>query len=140
MFKKSHVNKSAEGLTLISKGSRLEGDLEIVGDCLLAGSLKGSITTSNNLTISEDGSFEGELKAKEVNIAGYMTGHLLCDKIIITSTGRLEGEIHSDSIEIQSGGQFEGMRKSHKQVVDLKEHEKERLHKEQSMIMQSQKN
>lgn len=138
MFKKSHINKSSDGLTLISKGSCLEGDLELVGDCLVAGSIKGRINTSNNLTISEDGFFDGELKAKEVTIAGRMMGNLLCDKVVITESGRVEGEVRSDLIEIHAGGQFEGWRKSHTQVVDLKEREKDKLNKEKTMKMQSQ--
>lgn len=138
MFKKTQINKSSDGLTLISKGSRLEGDLELVGDCLVAGSIKGRINTSNNLTISEDGFFDGDLKAKEVTIAGRMNGSLLCDKVVITGSGRVDGEIRSDLIEIHAGGQFEGLRKSHKQVVDLKEHEKDKL-KEKTLLMQTSK-
>ncbi|MXR69391.1 polymer-forming cytoskeletal protein [Shewanella sp. JBTF-M18] len=107
MFGKKN-NKS--GLTFIAQGTKLSGETHFAGEALIGGELQGKISATGKLTIEVDGYIEGELQCKEIKVSGAFKGKMKCEKLNITSTGSVEGEIACNSMEIFEGGQFIGMR------------------------------
>lgn len=107
MFKKNKTNTS---LTFIAQGTRFTGEASIVGDALVGGEVFGKINSKGTITVEGGGLLEGEVRCKELKVAGIFKGKLSCDKLLITVTGTVEGEVASKSMEIIEGGQFIGMR------------------------------
>ncbi|MCL1124920.1 bactofilin family protein [Shewanella surugensis] len=106
MFKK---NKTG-GLTFIAQGTKLTGDIQFTDESLISGELQGTILSTSNINIELDGFVEGELQCVELRVSGSFKGKLNCNKLNITSTGRVDGEVNCQSMEIFEGGQFIGMR------------------------------
>ncbi|NMH64542.1 bactofilin family protein [Shewanella salipaludis] len=107
MFKKK---KPTAALTFIAQGTKLTGMTEFSGDALIGGELNGSVYSEANITIELNGCIQGEVKCHELKVSGFFNGKLACDKLIITGSGTLEGEISCTSMEIYDGGQFIGTR------------------------------
>ncbi|MCL1139527.1 bactofilin family protein [Shewanella pneumatophori] len=106
MFRK----KRSGGLTFIAQSSTFTGDTEFTAEALIAGTLKGNVSSSHNITIEQDGLIEGKLHCIELRVSGTFKGKLNCEKLNITSTGLVDGEVNCQSMEIFEGGQFIGMR------------------------------
>ena len=98
------------GLTYIAQGTQLKGETQFEGDALIGGQLTGAVLAQGKITIELGGSIEGDVSCSEIKIAGHFKGKLHCEKLIITSSGMLEGEVASTSMEIFDGGQFIGSR------------------------------
>ncbi|ASJ97293.1 MULTISPECIES: polymer-forming cytoskeletal protein [Shewanella] len=107
MFGKKNNNA---GLTFIAQGTKLSGETHFAGEALIGGEVHGKISATGKLTIEADGYIEGELQCKELKVSGVFKGKMKCEKLNITSTGSVEGEIACNSMEIFEGGQFIGMR------------------------------
>lgn len=101
--------KNSNGLTFIAQGTKLSGETHFEGEALI-GELYGKISSTGKITIEADGYIDGDLRCKELKVSGVFKGKLKCDKLNITNTGSVEGEIACESMEIFEGGQFIGMR------------------------------
>lgn len=115
MFRKRKVESA---LTFISYGTKFIGEIHLTGDALISGEISGSIFSENNITLDPEGIIEGETRCKEIKIAGHFKGKLNCDRILITRSGTLDGEVTSNHMEIYEGGQFIGVRVQEK-IIEL---------------------
>ncbi|QFU23393.1 polymer-forming cytoskeletal protein [Shewanella eurypsychrophilus] len=102
--------KNNSGLTFVAQGTKLSGESHFSGEALIGGELYGKISSAGKITIEVDGYVDGELNCEELKVSGNFKGKLKCNKLNITSTGTVEGEIACESMEIFEGGQFIGMR------------------------------
>ena len=98
------------GLTFIAQSSKFTGDTEFTAEALIAGKLIGNVHSSHNISIEQDGLIDGKLHCSELRVSGTFKGKLTCEKLNITSTGLVDGEVNCQSMEIFEGGQFIGMR------------------------------
>ncbi|GIU18207.1 MULTISPECIES: polymer-forming cytoskeletal protein [unclassified Shewanella] len=106
MFRK----KRSGGLTFIAQGTKFTGETEFSAEALIAGELFGKVSSSSNVTIEQGGLIDGKLHCSELRVSGTFRGKLTCEKLNITSTGLVDGEVNCQSMEIFEGGQFIGMR------------------------------
>ncbi|WP_258868988.1 polymer-forming cytoskeletal protein [Alkalilimnicola ehrlichii] len=74
----------------------------------LDGILVGGIETSNDVTIGDEGSFDGTLQARCLRISGHARGKIECERVEILANGCVTGEIFSNELVIASGGRFHG--------------------------------
>ena len=107
MFKS---NKKKAEITYIAKGTSITGTIYFDGDTLVGGALQGEIHAERSLSIEPDGVIDGQLRCVELRVAGNFKGKLMCEKLIITSSGQVEGEVSCCNMEIFEGGQFIGVR------------------------------
>ncbi|MFT5790321.1 MAG: cytoskeletal protein CcmA (bactofilin family) [Shewanella sp.] len=106
MFKR----KRSGGLTFIAQGTKLTGESEFSAEALVSGEIYGDVQSTSNITIEQDGLIDGILNCQELRVSGTFRGKLNCNKLNITSTGVVDGEVACQSMEIFEGGQFIGMR------------------------------
>ncbi|MBT1444353.1 polymer-forming cytoskeletal protein [Shewanella sp. JM162201] len=104
-------------MTFIGTGTRLEGELVLESAALVAGELRGRISSSGQIKIESTGVIDGELNCHELRVCGTFRGKLSCQKLIIVSGGVVEGEVASNEMEIFDGGQFLGSRTRGPDVV-----------------------
>jgi cytoskeletal protein CcmA (bactofilin family) len=75
----------------------VEGDADVkVSDC-------------GALVVSETGRFHGKARVESAEIAGMMTGDVVCTgRLILRSTGHIKGKIRYGELEIETGGSLGG--------------------------------
>lgn len=100
-----------DAVNLISTGSRFEGTIEFSDytrfEGFVSGTLKGS--RGSELIVGENGVVEGKVEGDIVVIDGFVRGDIkAANKVIISGTGRVVGEISSPSVSIEFGGFFDG--------------------------------
>ncbi|WP_417349501.1 bactofilin family protein [Ferrimonas sp.] len=109
MFGKAN-KKSRSGLTYFAQSSRLEGSLHIEGDCVVDGRIDGELTATGLVVVESQGEIHGRVVSDQLQVEGRIEGKVQCQRLTISATGTVEGEIVTDKIEIFNGGQFIGTR------------------------------
>ncbi|WP_035385561.1 bactofilin family protein [Ferrimonas futtsuensis] len=109
MFGKAN-KKSRSGLTYFAQSSRLEGSLHIEGDCVVDGRIEGELTATGLVVVESQGEIHGRVVSDQLQVEGRIEGKVQCQRLTISATGTVEGEIVTDKIEIFNGGQFIGTR------------------------------
>ncbi len=98
-------NAAVIGATIKIKG-------EVSGDenLLIEGNVVGSVSLNgHDLTIGQKGSLEADLAAKTVKVEGQVTGDIKGEeKVIITQTGRVRGNITAPRVTLEDGAKFKG--------------------------------
>jgi cytoskeletal protein CcmA (bactofilin family) len=98
-------NAAVIGATIKIKG-------EVSGDenLLIEGNVVGSISLKgHDLTIGQKGTLEADLTAKTVKVEGQVTGDIQGEeKVIITQTGRVRGNITAPRVTLEDGAKFKG--------------------------------
>jgi cytoskeletal protein CcmA (bactofilin family) len=105
------ASKSAS-VTYIGSDAVLKGDTLLQSAALVAGTVIGTLSSSDHIKVELGGVAEGEVHCKELKVSGTVKGKLYCDKLVIVSSGIVEGEVFCHQMEIYDGGQFIGTRRA----------------------------
>lgn len=108
MFKSKHASLDAN-TTLIGRGARFTGTLEVEGNVHIEGQCEGTIRAQSQLSVGPNGSATGELSGAAVLIAGRVEGTISAkDTLHVLRTGNLKGEIFYGQLQVDSGGVIDG--------------------------------
>lgn len=99
--------------TLISRGTRLVGDLHFSGDLQLEGHVVGNIIAEeakdSKLVIADTGVVEGEIRAPIIVVNGRVDGNIHASKHLeLAKKGMVTGNVHYNAIEIVNGARING--------------------------------
>jgi cytoskeletal protein CcmA (bactofilin family) len=99
--------------TLISRATRVVGDLHFTGELQLEGKVTGNIIADNEkdakLVIADTGLVEGEVRAPIVIVNGKVQGNIYSSKHLeLAAKGNVVGTVHYHSIEMVKGAQVNG--------------------------------
>ena len=91
----------------------IRGDLEFAGGLYVEGKVVGKLVASEGakamLTIAENGVVEGQVVASTVVISGRMDGDVhASERVELTATARVNGNIHYQVVEMAAGAQLTG--------------------------------
>ena len=75
------------------------------------GTIEGSINSDGEVSIGEQGSVEGEIKAQRVMISGHFSGDIEAERLEIVSSGEVVGTVTVDQLVVESGARFNGTSK-----------------------------
>jgi cytoskeletal protein CcmA (bactofilin family) len=104
MRKFGKMGIQSEDITIISETSSLEGKLKMLGDVIIMGSFRGSIT-SRTLKILKDAKVVGNIEAENVAIAGYFEGELACSGLLtIAGSGTVKGRVAYGALSVEFDG------------------------------------
>ncbi len=94
----------------IGPSIHVKGELQGDEDLTIDGRIEGKIELrDHNLTIGANGKIKADLHAKMIIIAGEVTGNTFAtERVEITPSGKLNGDIHSPRITIADGAHFKG--------------------------------
>ena len=108
----SSAAKAILGKTIVVKGHLLSGE-----DLIIDGEVEGTIDmVEHRLTIAANASVRADVKAREIEVRGYIEGKLeAVDRVYIHKGGKLVGDIHSAGIVVEEGGYIKGS-------IDLSRH------------------
>ncbi|HSC67985.1 MAG TPA: polymer-forming cytoskeletal protein [Cellvibrio sp.] len=99
--------------TLISRATKVIGDLNFTGELQLEGKVTGNIIAEDEkdakLVIAETGMVEGEIRVPVVIVNGKVIGNIYSGKHLeLAAKGNVTGTIHYQSIEMVKGAQVNG--------------------------------
>jgi cytoskeletal protein CcmA (bactofilin family) len=97
-------------ITKVGSTVSFNGPLEGHEDVVIEGRFQGKITLpSGFLTISREAKVEAEVRVRSLALHGELSGSAAAaERIMISETGRMIGDIQTAKISISNGAQFKG--------------------------------
>lgn len=102
---------TAENITIISEGAKIEGKLSFPGSVKIDGEVTSDIKSGGTLTIGRDAKVDSNVQTKDAVISGNFKGKMHVSGLIeIKSTGKFIGDLIQDKslLVIEKGGLFKG--------------------------------
>ena len=95
--------------TFIGAGALFQGTLRLKGDFCIDSEFHGCLSTEGSLTVGPSGSVEGDIRAREVIVAGAVVGDIVArSQLILRSGARLHGNVETACLEIERHAYFNG--------------------------------
>ena len=91
----------------LGPGVGIQGVLEIDGELVISGLVKGRIAASK-LVIAPGGYVEGDIVAREVVISGRLNGRGFAPTVSIAASAEVEGRIFHTSVSVERGARVNG--------------------------------
>jgi cytoskeletal protein CcmA (bactofilin family) len=95
--------------TIIGKDTQFKGTIRATGTIRIDGQVEGEISTKGDVVIGETGAIKAQIQARSATIAGSVLGNAdITDKLELTSTAKLNGDIKTGVLIIGEGAVFKG--------------------------------
>ncbi len=95
--------------TLIAEGLSIDGDITCDEELTVQGSLRGKLTSTDQVNVIAPGVIEADLSAHSVSISGQVTGDITATaRVDLQSGGRLIGDVKAARLTIADGASFKG--------------------------------
>jgi cytoskeletal protein CcmA (bactofilin family) len=102
---------------------RFRGELSAQEDLIVQGSVEGSITHTQNLTIGTDGTMKGDIRARVIVIDGKVEGDLYAtESVSIRATAKVKGNVFAPRVGISEGAFFQGQIEMQPSGAAVQEH------------------
>ena len=117
MFKGSQTKPSSrDGQavdTLIGPQVTIRGDIEFSGGLYVEGRIVGKVIAEEGqratITLAENGSIEGEVRAPVVILNGRLDGDVYAsERVELAAKARVQGNVHYRVVEMHAGAQLTG--------------------------------
>lgn len=136
MFKKSKPKKrkaTARIDTLIGRHTHIKGDISFSGGLRIDGSVAGNIhataDSTSLLTLSDQGSIEGEVRVPNIIINGQVNGNLYASEHVeLAPKARINGNVYYRMLEMAMGSEVNG------HLIHAKDDEEDILHVEHEVF------
>ena len=104
------AKQPADGASSIGKTLALKGVISGDEDMVIEGLVAGGIDLGpHNLVVEKGGRVEADVRARNVTIRGEVTGNVqAAEKVFISETGRMKGDIAAAVVSILAGAKFSG--------------------------------
>src|ERR1700692_591121 len=114
---KADVRASILGPTL-----RFRGELSAQEDLIIQGSVEGSITHTQSLTVGTDGTMKGDIRARVI-VDGKVDGDLYAtESVSIRATAKVKGNVFAPRVGITEGAFFQGQIEMQPSGAAVQEH------------------
>lgn len=89
---------------------KIKGDISSDENLVVEGQVEGTITLNGHeLTVGQSGRINANVSAKTIRIDGQVNGDLVGkEKIIISKTGNVRGNLMAPTVILEEGGKFKG--------------------------------
>lgn len=102
-------NKEIQITTIIGMGAECNGDFTATGAIRIDGTINGNVVVSDMVIVGASGVINGDIEAKRVVIGGEVYGNLnVPEKVELTSTARVIGDITTNGLVIDEKAIFQG--------------------------------
>ena len=96
-------------MTVVGRGTRLEGTLVSVESIRIDGQAKGKIAARGDVILSPDSNVEADIQAQNVVAGGTLKGNITARTMTeVAEGGRVEGTIRSKALVVREGALFSG--------------------------------
>lgn len=95
---------------MIGKTITIKGDITGEENLVIEGKVDGTVhLKSNDLTVGQSGRVNANIAANVVRIDGEVRGDIVgTEKVVITKTGRVQGNIVGPRVTLEDGAKFKG--------------------------------
>ncbi|MCS6779326.1 MAG: polymer-forming cytoskeletal protein [Geminicoccaceae bacterium] len=95
---------------IVGQGISLSGEITACDRLVVEGSVQVTLNETRAIEITETGRFtNGKAEVEEAEISGVYEGELTVRKrLLIRSTGRVQGTVRYGELEIERGGRLSG--------------------------------
>jgi len=95
--------------SVVAAGLIIEGEFTSDEPVLVEGTVRGTLTSGEAVSIGGDGIVEADLQALSVSVAGQLTGNVSAtSRVDIQAGGRLIGDVKANRLTIADGASFRG--------------------------------
>jgi cytoskeletal protein CcmA (bactofilin family) len=102
---------------------RFRGELSAQEDLIIQGSVEGSITHTQSLTVGTDGTMKGDIRARVIVVDGKVEGDLYAtESVSIRATAKVKGNVFAPRIGITEGAFFQGQVEMQPSGTAVQEH------------------
>ncbi|MFA7662428.1 MAG: polymer-forming cytoskeletal protein [Patescibacteria group bacterium] len=109
MLGKDNNSSNQELETIIGPSVNVKGNFTSQGNLKIEGSLNGTIDTMGDVRIGTDAKIKANINAREIHISGTVDGIIKAtEKITLTSTAKVTGDIETKNLAIEDGAFFSG--------------------------------
>jgi len=107
---KAEMPKAQGGAeTIVGTSVKLKGNIKSDGDIIIDGIVTGELKTKGSVMIGDHANILANIRAQNVRISGAVQGNIVADdKLEITSTGKVLGDISASILSISPGAVFTG--------------------------------
>ena len=107
--KRRLVDRLGMSPTVIAENTTVVGDIETRGPLMVSGNVQGNGKIGGTLSIGKSANWEGDITARQAVLAGKVTGRIVIeDKLEISSSAVIQGEIVAKILAIANGAHIEG--------------------------------
>ncbi len=94
----------------IGPSIQIKGDISGNEDLVVHGKVEGTLSLSkNNVVVGSDGIVQANVNAMSISVEGKVVGDLTAsERIVITSSGRVQGNIKAPRVVLEDGAKFKG--------------------------------
>lgn len=113
MWNRNRKKKATRIDTLVGQATEITGDVKFTGGLHVDGTIKGNVYADNDghsmLSLSEQGTIEGEVKVPFVVINGVVIGDVNgSEHVELQSRARVAGNVYYNLIEMAIGAEVNG--------------------------------
>ena len=95
--------------TIIADDVEFDGQMFFEHPVLIRGKIKGSVSSQDDVFISEEAVVDADLDAKRISIKGKVNAAINArERLELFKTARIEGSIKTPDLIVQSGARFNG--------------------------------
>jgi len=97
-------------VAMVGDGISITGDVNANSNLKVEGRIEGrAVSSSQDIEVAESGVIKASITAKVVRIAGAVAGDITgSEKVIISSSGRVQGNIVAPRVQLDDGALFRG--------------------------------
>jgi cytoskeletal protein CcmA (bactofilin family) len=107
--KRRLVDRLGTSPTVIAENTTVVGDIETRGPLMVSGNVKGDGKIGGTLSVGKSAHWVGDIMARQAVLAGTVTGRIVIeDKLEISSSAVISGEIVAKILAIANGARIEG--------------------------------
>jgi cytoskeletal protein CcmA (bactofilin family) len=115
--------EAASRASVLGPTLRFRGELSAQEDLIIQGSVEGSITHTQSLTVGTDGSMKGDIRARIIVIDGKVEGDLYAtESVNIRATAKVKGNVFAPRVGITEGAFFQGQIEMQPSGAAVQEH------------------
>ena len=97
------------GKDILSSDVEIKGSIKFQKELLIDGKVEGEINSEGILTIGENASIRGEIKAKAVTVYGKVQGNItVAERCELKAKSTLQGDLKATRLTIEDGATFIG--------------------------------
>lgn len=94
--------------TVIGPNCRMTGTLQSDGGIRVEGIFEGNLQTTGNLVVAESAKVIAEIQAYNVTVSGQVKGNVTANKVEITETGKVWGDLNVNTLLLHEGSYLRG--------------------------------
>ena len=116
-------SEAAPRASVLGPTLRFRGELSAQEDLIIQGSVEGSITHTQSLTVGTDGSMKGDIRARVIVVDGKVEGDLYAtESVSIRATAKVKGNVFAPRVGITEGAFFQGQIEMQPSGAAVQEH------------------